>query len=47
MRSTPRGARRRSLLDRAAHVAFTFIVMNASAVEALVAVVLGRKVWRR
>jgi hypothetical protein len=35
------------MLDRAAHVAFTFIVMNASAVEALFAAVFGRKVWRR
>jgi hypothetical protein len=39
--------RRRSLIDRLAHVTFTFIVMNASAVEALLAVLLKKKVWRR
>ena len=35
-----------SLLDRAARIAFTFVVMNSAAVSALVCVVLRRKVWR-
>jgi len=37
----------RSWLDRAARVAFTFILLNAAAVEALAAVVLRTKVWRQ
>jgi hypothetical protein len=36
----------RSLIGRAARVAYTFLVMNYSAVAALVAVVLRKKVWR-
>lgn len=46
MRSAPQ-PRRRSLLDRAARVAFAFIVMNASAVVGLFAALLGKKVWSR
>ena len=38
--------RRRSLLERAAQVAFTFVVMNTSAVVGLVAALRGKKVWR-
>jgi hypothetical protein len=34
------------MLERAARVAFTFLVMNYSAVAALVAVVQRKKVWR-
>jgi hypothetical protein len=41
------GTRRRSPVERLARVAFAFIVMNASAVEALFAVLLKKKVWRR
>ena len=41
-----RHAARRSLINRAAKVAFTFVVMNASAVAGLVAALFGRKVWR-
>jgi hypothetical protein len=36
----------RPLIERAARVAFTFLVLNYSAVAGLVAAVLGRKVWR-
>jgi hypothetical protein len=35
------------MLDRLAHVTFTFIVMNAAAVEALLALIFRRNVWRR
>jgi hypothetical protein len=35
------------MLDRLAHVVFTFILMNVSAVHALLAVVFRRNVWRR
>jgi hypothetical protein len=35
------------LVARAARVAFTFMVMNWSAVAGLGAVLLGREVWRR
>ena len=38
--------RRVSLVERAARVAFTFLVMNCSAVAGLAAVLLGKKVWR-
>jgi hypothetical protein len=34
------------LLDRAARVAFTFVVLNYSAVVGMVAALLRRKVWR-
>jgi cellulose synthase/poly-beta-1,6-N-acetylglucosamine synthase-like glycosyltransferase len=37
----------RSLFDRMARIAFTFILLNAAAVEALAAVVLRTKVWRQ
>jgi len=37
---------RRSLVERVAKVAFTFVVMNASAVAGLVAALVGKKVWR-
>jgi hypothetical protein len=39
-------AHRPSLIERASRVAFTFLVMNYSAVVGLVAALLGRKVWR-
>jgi hypothetical protein len=39
-------AHRLSLVDRAARVAFTFVVMNCSAVMGLLAAVAGKKVWR-
>jgi hypothetical protein len=38
--------RRPSLIERAARVAFTFLVMNYSAVAGLVAALRGKKVWR-
>jgi hypothetical protein len=41
-----RSAHRPSLIERAARVAFTFLVMNYSAVVGLVAALLGKKVWR-
>ena len=34
------------LLERAARVAFTFVVLNYSAVAGMVAALLRRKVWR-
>ena len=34
------------LLDRAARVAFTFVMMNYAAVAGLVAAFRGRRVWR-
>jgi hypothetical protein len=34
------------MLERAARVAFTFVVMNCSAVVGLGAFLLGKKVWR-
>ena len=40
-------APRRSPLARAARIAFTFVVMNASAVAGLASALLGRKVWRQ
>jgi len=39
-------APRPSFFERAARVAFTFLVMNYSAVAGLVAALLGKKVWR-
>ncbi len=39
----PEGKR---LLDRAARVAFTFVMMNYAAVAGLVAALRGRHVWR-
>jgi hypothetical protein len=41
-----RSARQSSLLDRMARVAFTFIMMNYSAVVGFVSAVTRRKVWR-
>ncbi len=38
--------RKRSLVERLARVAFTFVVMNYSAVVGAVAALRGRKVWR-
>ncbi len=40
------GIGRRSLVDRLARVAFTFVVMNYSAVAAAFAAMSRRKVWR-
>jgi hypothetical protein len=34
------------LIDRAARVAYTFVVMNGAAVLALLSIVFRRKVWR-
>jgi len=36
----------RVTVDRAARVAFAFVVMNSSAVAALVVLLLRKKVWR-
>jgi hypothetical protein len=38
--------RARMAIDRAARAAFAFVVMNSSAVAALVALLLRKKVWR-
>jgi hypothetical protein len=38
--------RRASLVGHAARVAFTFVVMNCSAVAGLAALLLHKKVWR-
>jgi hypothetical protein len=38
--------RTRTLVQRAARVAFAFVVMNSSAVAALGALLLRKKVWR-
>lgn len=35
-----------SVIQRAARIAFTFVVMNSSAVAGLLAAVLRKKVWR-
>jgi hypothetical protein len=37
---------RPGLVDRAARVAFAFVVMNCAAIAGLFAFVLRRKVWR-
>jgi hypothetical protein len=37
--------RRSSLIERAARVAFTFVVMNCSAVAGLGMVLLRKRVW--
>lgn len=42
----PDPSRKRPLFERLARVAFTFVVMNYSAVVAAVAAMRGRKVWR-
>jgi hypothetical protein len=36
----------RDVIERLARVAFTFVMMNAAAVSGLVAVSLGKRVWR-
>jgi hypothetical protein len=41
-----RSPRAFSVVDRIARVAFTFIVMNCSAVVGLVSALARRKVWR-
>lgn len=41
-----RARRRRNLLQRAARIAYTFVVMNVSAVSGLLAVTFRRNVWR-
>jgi hypothetical protein len=41
-----RGDRRPPFVERAARVAFTFLVLNYSAVAGLVAALIGKKVWR-
>ena len=41
-----RAVRRRSLVERAARVAFTFVVMNCAAVAGVVSALTRRKVWR-
>ena len=35
-----------SLFDRAARIAYAFVVMNTAAVAAAFAILFGRKVWR-
>jgi hypothetical protein len=45
MRSHP-GSRRSTIVQRAARVAYTFVVMNVSAITGLLAVAFRRKVWR-
>ena len=42
----PGAPRRDTLVERAARIAFTFLMMNWSAVGGLVAFLRGRKVWR-
>jgi hypothetical protein len=39
-------ARRRPLVERAARIAYTFVVMNCSAVIGLWSMLTRRKVWR-
>jgi hypothetical protein len=43
MRDYPSG---RPFVERAARIAFTFVVMNCSAVVGLWSTLTGRKVWR-
>jgi hypothetical protein len=42
----PAAPRRPALVKRLARIAFTFLVMNYSAVAGLFSAVLRRKVWR-
>jgi hypothetical protein len=42
----PRAPRRATLVRRAARIAYTFLMMNCSAVGGLVAFLRGGKVWR-
>ena len=44
MRETPRTSGK-PLVERAARIAFTFVVMNWSAVVGLWSVLTGKKVW--
>jgi hypothetical protein len=41
-----RSPRHASVVDRIARIAFTFIMMNCSAVVGVVSALLRRKVWR-
>jgi hypothetical protein len=41
-----RSRSRAPLVDRLARVAFTFVIMNCSAVAGLVSALTRRKVWR-
>jgi hypothetical protein len=41
-----RALRRPSLVERAARIAFAFIVMNCAAVAGVVSALARRKVWR-
>jgi hypothetical protein len=41
-----RSPSRAPLVDRLARVAFTFVIMNCSAVAGLVSALMRRKVWR-
>jgi hypothetical protein len=34
------------MLERAAQLAYAFLILNASAVAGLIAALLGKKVWR-
>jgi hypothetical protein len=38
---------RPAIVSRAARIAFTFLVMNCSAVAGLIAFLLGKDLWRR
>ena len=42
----PGAPRRTTLVGRAARIAFTFLMMNCSAVGGLIAFLRGKKVWR-
>jgi hypothetical protein len=43
----PNRTPRRSLLERAARVAFAFVVLNVAAVAGLFAALFRKKVWNR
>jgi hypothetical protein len=38
---------RPTMVSRAARIAFTFLMMNCSAVAGLIAFLVGKDVWRR
>jgi hypothetical protein len=42
----PNGRRRIGVIERAARVAFAFLVLNVAAVAGLAAALTGRRVWR-
>ena len=42
----PNGRMRIGLLERAARLAFAFLVLNVAAVAGLAAALTGRRVWR-